>query len=327
MRSRGCTRSRCSSATRGPEGTPTPWPCRARAAGSLALDTGFLVHNERNYPRLSRLFRELGVAVQDSRMSFSVVCERHGLEYSAVRLWQQPRALVHPGFAGLLREIVRFLRTAAGRARGAPRAQHARRLRAHRGLLPLLPRPLPGAVRLGAVVHRARADPLLPRPPTRCASSRTTACWDSAATRWRTVVGGSRRYVAAITAPLGERLRLARRGAGRHPRRRRRGGAHRRRRARTASTPWSSPTHAPQALAMLGRRRRPRARRARRLPHHPQQHRAPHRRARCSRAAGAPRGPPGTTRWTTATSPAPLPTVTLPPQHAPGASTSRSTTA
>ncbi len=42
-----------------------------RRAG-LGLDLGFLVHNEQNYPLLSRLFRELGVATQESEMSFSV---------------------------------------------------------------------------------------------------------------------------------------------------------------------------------------------------------------------------------------------------------------
>ena len=36
----------------------------------LALDTGFLVHNESNYPLLGRLFRELGVTTQESEMSF-----------------------------------------------------------------------------------------------------------------------------------------------------------------------------------------------------------------------------------------------------------------
>ena len=40
----------------------------------LALDTGFLVHNMRNYPLLARLFRELGVRTQESDMSFSVSC-------------------------------------------------------------------------------------------------------------------------------------------------------------------------------------------------------------------------------------------------------------
>ena len=77
----------------------------------LALDMGFLVHNERNYPLLRRLFRELGVATQASEMSFSVSCGC-GLEYSGRRPFAQPRRLVDPRFHGLLWEISRWLRTA-----------------------------------------------------------------------------------------------------------------------------------------------------------------------------------------------------------------------
>jgi predicted NAD/FAD-binding protein len=79
--------------------------------GALSLDTGFLVHNERNYPLLRRLFAELGVATQESEMSFSVSCGC-GLEYSGQRPFAQPRRLADPRFHGLLWEIGRWLRTA-----------------------------------------------------------------------------------------------------------------------------------------------------------------------------------------------------------------------
>ena len=70
---------------------------------SLDLDTGFIVHNEANYPQLTRLFRELGVETQPSEMSFAMSCGC-GLEWSSKRPWRAgPR---------LLREILRFLRTA-----------------------------------------------------------------------------------------------------------------------------------------------------------------------------------------------------------------------
>jgi predicted NAD/FAD-binding protein len=80
--------------------------------GGLALDTGFLVHNGPNYPLLTRLYRELGVRVQSAEMSFSVSCGDCGLEWSGRRPFAQPRRAVDPRFLGLLREVVRWLRTA-----------------------------------------------------------------------------------------------------------------------------------------------------------------------------------------------------------------------
>ena len=77
----------------------------------LSLDMGFLVHNERNYPLLTRLFRELGVATQDSEMSFSVSCTC-GLEYSSSHPFAQSRRLADPRHLVLLVEIARWLRTA-----------------------------------------------------------------------------------------------------------------------------------------------------------------------------------------------------------------------
>ncbi|MFB7513033.1 NAD(P)/FAD-dependent oxidoreductase [Streptomyces sp. NPDC056144] len=53
--------------------------------GTVHVDTGFIVHNERTYPHLLRLFRELDVATQDSEMSMSVRCDGCGLEYAGAR--------------------------------------------------------------------------------------------------------------------------------------------------------------------------------------------------------------------------------------------------
>jgi predicted NAD/FAD-binding protein len=83
--------------------------------GTVPLDTGFLVHNDRTYPNLVRLFGELGVATRDSEMSFAVSCRRTRLEYSsrgANGFFAQRQNLVKRSHLFLLREIVRFNREA-----------------------------------------------------------------------------------------------------------------------------------------------------------------------------------------------------------------------
>ncbi len=52
------------------------------SCGVLPIDTGFIVHNDRTYPNLVRLFRRLGVERQPSDMSFGVSCRETGFEYS-----------------------------------------------------------------------------------------------------------------------------------------------------------------------------------------------------------------------------------------------------
>jgi len=77
---------------------------------AVPVDTGFIVYNERNYPNLIRLFETLGVATEDSDMSFAVSAENGELEYGgrASALFSSPRAFVDPRVWSLLRGIVRF---------------------------------------------------------------------------------------------------------------------------------------------------------------------------------------------------------------------------
>lgn len=78
-----------------------------------AVDTGFIVHNPMNYPLLTRLFDELGVATQPTTMGFSVQDARSGLEYNATNLnamFCQRSNLLSPKFIRMVREILRFYR-------------------------------------------------------------------------------------------------------------------------------------------------------------------------------------------------------------------------
>lgn len=78
-----------------------------------SVDTGFIVFNPENYPLLSRMFDELGVASQATTMGFSVHDGASGLEYNATNLnamFCQRRNLLSPSFLRMVREILRFYR-------------------------------------------------------------------------------------------------------------------------------------------------------------------------------------------------------------------------
>jgi DUF1365 family protein len=90
----------------------------------LAVDTGFIVHNRRTYPLLTRLFGELGVTTQPAEMSMSVRCRGCGLQYAGNR---GPGGLL----AGIPHGHGRYLRMLT-EVRGFHRA--ARRLLDARGI-------------------------------------------------------------------------------------------------------------------------------------------------------------------------------------------------
>ena len=81
--------------------------------GPLAVDTGFIVFNDRTYPNFIAMLDRLGVASQDTIMSFSVKCERTGLEYRGADLdglFAQRRNLLNPKFYRLLMDMLKFFR-------------------------------------------------------------------------------------------------------------------------------------------------------------------------------------------------------------------------
>jgi predicted NAD/FAD-binding protein len=169
----------------------------------LALDTGFLVHNERNYPLLTRLFRELGVATHESDMSFSVSCSGCGLEYSGGRPFAQPGNVVRPAFLALLWEIGRWLRSARpgdeSQSLGdyLDKHRYSQRFRSH-FLVPLT----------SALWSTAPGRALEFPAASAIRFFANHGMLGFGRLRWRTVTGGSRRYVDAIAARLGDRLRL-----------------------------------------------------------------------------------------------------------------------
>ncbi len=176
------------------------------------VDTGFLVFNERTYPRLTALFDDLGVASVPSDMSFSVRNDRAGLEWAGTNLgtlFAQPRNALRPAFWRMIADILRFNRHATALSGASPARDGARAWSVTLGeyldaesyskafrdwyLVPMaaaiwsspardiLDFPLPSFVRF---CHNHGLLSLADRP------------------RWRTVTGGSRRYVERIVARL-----------------------------------------------------------------------------------------------------------------------------
>ena len=146
----------------------------------LALDTGFLVHNERNYPLLTRLFGELGVATQASEMSFSVSCPC-GLEYSGRRPFAQPGRVADRRFHRLLWEIGRWLRTARARSTSSTASagrSSATSTSAATRTRSAVTSSCRSPQRSGRPRRAARSNT---RPRRRSASSTTTGCSASAA--------------------------------------------------------------------------------------------------------------------------------------------------
>ena len=85
--------------------------------GPIAVDTGFIVCNDRTYPGFLGMLDRLGVSTRTSTMSFSVRCERTGLEYnggSFGQLFAQRSNLLRWSFWAMLRDILRFHRKAPG---------------------------------------------------------------------------------------------------------------------------------------------------------------------------------------------------------------------
>ena len=165
------------------------------SVGARELDTGFIVHNTANYPQLTRLFKELGITTQQSEMSFSVSCAC-GLEWSSRRPWAcGPK---------LLREIVRFLRTAdADDARGLTLAEYVRQRGYSEGFRRHYLVPMTAALWSTApsLALEFPAEALL----RFFANHRMLGFRRHG---WRTVTGGSRTYVRALLERSGLRLHL-----------------------------------------------------------------------------------------------------------------------
>jgi predicted NAD/FAD-binding protein len=176
-----------------------------------AVDSGFIVFNERTYPNFIRLLQRLGVASQPTEMSFSVKCDTTGLEYnghSLNNLFAQRRNLLSPSFHRMVRDILRFNREAplsleeggAEMPLGAWLAQHrySREFIEHYIIPmgaaiwstdPVQMQAFPASFFIRFFRHHGLLE-LRNRP------------------RWFVIKGGSREYLGPLSAPYADGIRL-----------------------------------------------------------------------------------------------------------------------
>jgi predicted NAD/FAD-binding protein len=176
----------------------------------LPVDTGFIVYNERNYPTLTRLFAHLGVATSASSMSFAVSVDGGRLEYSGGSwsgLFAQPLNLLRPSYLRMLRDTMRFFREAPlARVDGGDMALGE--WLAARGYSDafvydhLLP--------MAAAIWSVPVRQMLRFPVASFVSflHNHGLLHISDRPQWRTVAGGSRRYVERIAADFAGRVLL-----------------------------------------------------------------------------------------------------------------------
>ena len=177
---------------------------------TFAIDTGFIVYNERNYPRFTAMLDDLGVETQPSDMSFSVSSTSTGLEYAGTNLntllARRTNAL-RPSFVRMLVDVTRFNRAARELlSRDDLSLTIAQFLDEGRYSPSFVDDYL---VPLGASIWSANPQTFTEYPAAPLARFLDQHGLLSLGDRprWRTVTGGARRYVDALVLPLGERVR------------------------------------------------------------------------------------------------------------------------
>lgn len=178
----------------------------------VPVDLGFMVFNTTTYPNFVQMLDRLGVESRETSMGFSVSDPASGLEYCGTSLdglFAQRRNLLRPSFLRMLGDVLRFNREAVSMieqggdgltlGQWIERGRYSREFRDHY-LAPM-----------GAAIWSACERDLLRFPAVffvRFFRNHGLLEPPARQLRWRTIVGGSRAYVAKLTAPFAPRIRL-----------------------------------------------------------------------------------------------------------------------
>ncbi|MFZ1327160.1 MAG: FAD-dependent oxidoreductase [Candidatus Contendobacter sp.] len=175
-----------------------------------AVDLGFIVFNEWTYPNFIALLEELRVPSRPTAMSFSVRCERTGLEYnghSLNTLFAQRANLFRPSFHRMLRDILRFNREAPQLLERDADLTLGAYLRAGRYGQEFIERYL---TPMAAAIWSGQPETMADMPARFFVRFFKNHGLLSVNHRpqWRVIQGGSRNYVGPLTAPFRDRIRL-----------------------------------------------------------------------------------------------------------------------
>lgn len=179
---------------------------------TIAVDTGFIVYNELNYPNLTALFAEIGAPTTQSRMTFGFSSKNGALEWQGntiASLFAQKRNVLRPSFHRVWIDILRFRRESiadlnAGRTHGRSLGQYLAANRYGAGFIDncILP--------MGAAIWSSSPKDMLDFPAEsfiRFFDNHRLFHFDKPL--WRTVKGGSREYVKLLTTPFRDTIRLS----------------------------------------------------------------------------------------------------------------------
>ncbi len=177
---------------------------------NYSVDTGFIVFNDRTYPEFISMLESHKVAWQPSQMSFSVRCEKTGFEYNGTTLnslFAQRSNLFKPSFYRMISDILRFnkqslalLASGSEIAMGDYLAQNNYGQRfINQYIIPM-----------GAAIWSTDAAQMLQFPARFFVRFFHHHGMLSVNNRpqWRTITGGSARYVKTITEPFKHKIKL-----------------------------------------------------------------------------------------------------------------------
>jgi len=186
---------------------------------TYSIDTGFIVFNDWTYPLFIELMDEIGVESRQSDMSFSVSCERTGLEFAGLDgklellngLFAQRRNLLSPSYINLLLDIVRFNKIAIADVENGhidhviTLQDYVKKYRLSQGFRDFYLIPMASAIWSTPFTQMLDFPmgfmlPFMYRHGLLSVSKRP---------KWRTIVGGSSQYIGPLSAGFKDRIRLA----------------------------------------------------------------------------------------------------------------------